>query len=326
MSDFQGSFGGESRGPGRRPPSVFWPLVLISAGVLLLLTNLGYLPWESWNLVWRLWPVLLVALGIDVLIGRRSMFGAIVSGLLILLLIGGAIVLVLFAQNIPGLTELAQPPAVRVRHIEYPLGGVESATVTIDWTSMPGHLGALHDSPNLIVGDIAYRGELTFDVDVQNDRADVVLDSHFSGPQFWPSSFGNWEDYRWDVELSPNVSLDLTLDVGSGSCDLDLSDLQISDLFLDVGSGSVDLALPADSTFEARIDGGSGSLGIALPESVGARVVLDSGSGSFHPGGRFRLVEGERNDDGVWETDDFDSAEYTIDLSIDQGSGSIHFR
>ncbi len=330
MSDLQESFEREARvvphKPRRRPPSFFWPLVLIGTGVMLLLSNLGYLPWESWNIVWRLWPLLLVALGIDVLFGRRSMFGTIVSGLLILALIGGAVVVVLFAQNIPGLTELAQSPAVRIRHIEYPLGNVESAEVAIDWTSMPCHLGALRDSSNLIEGDIAYRGELIFDVNVRNDQADVMLDSHFSGPWFWPSGFSNRENHRWDVKLSPDVSLDLTLDVGSGSCDLDLSDLQVSDLFLDVGSGSVDLALPDDSTFEAGIEGGSGSLVITLPEGVGAQVVLESGSGSFRPDERFRLVRGERDDDGVWETDDFDTAEHTIELRIDQGSGSVRIR
>ena len=325
MSDFQ-----ESKvtrhGPRRRLPSFLWPLVLIAAGVMLLLSNLGYLPWGSWNVVWRLWPLLLVALGIDVLFGRRSMFGAIVSGLLILILIGGAVVLVLFAQNIPGLANLTQSPTVYVRHVEYPLGNVESATVDIDWTSMPGHLGALRNSSNLIEGDIAYRGELIFDVDVHNDQADVMLDSHFSGPWFWPSGFSSRENHRWDVALNPNVSLDLTLDAGSGSCDLDLSDLQVSDLFLDVGSGSVDLALPDDSAFEARIEGGSGSLVITLPEGVGAQVVLESGSGSFRPDERFRLVGGERNDDGVWETDGFDTAEYAIELKIDQGSGSVRIR
>jgi hypothetical protein len=112
------------------------------------------------------------------------------------------------------------------------------------------------------------------------------------------------------------VSLDLTLDAGSGSCDFDLTGLQVSDLFLDVGSGTVDLTLPSGSTFDARIDGGSGRLTIVLHQSVGAWVVLDSGSGSFRLGERFRLVEGERHDDSVWETDSFDTAEHTIVLTI----------
>jgi hypothetical protein len=101
MSDYQRFLEEEQRTrPGRlhhRSPSFLWPLVLVGAGVLLLLSNLGFVPWESWNLVWRLWPLLLIGLGIELLIGRRSTLGAIVSGVLILCLIGGAIVLVFFA-------------------------------------------------------------------------------------------------------------------------------------------------------------------------------------------------------------------------------------
>ena len=316
----------KARRPRRRPPSLFWPLVLIGAGVMLLLSNLGYLPWQSWNVLWRLWPLLLVAIGIDLLIGRRSVVGTIVSTLLILLLIGGAVAVVLFAQNIPALVELAQPVGSRTERVEYALAGVERASVTIDWTSAPGYLSALRDSPNLIEGDITYRGQLTFDVDVRGDQADVKLDSRLAAPRFGPFDFGSWAEERWDVKLSPNVPLDLTLDAGSGPCDFDLSGLQVSGLFLDGGSGSIDLALPSDSTFEARIEGSSGSLAIILPESVGAQVVLDSGSGSFRPDERFRLVEGERGDDGVWETDNFRTAEHTILLEIDQGSGSISIR
>jgi hypothetical protein len=63
---------------------------------------------------------------------------------------------------------------------------VERASVAIDWTSLPGHLSALSDSSNLIEGEVTYRGELIFDVNLRGDRADVELDSYFSGPRFGP--------------------------------------------------------------------------------------------------------------------------------------------
>jgi len=330
MSDMQGPSEQAperpARSPRRRAPSFFWPLVLIGVGALLLLSNLGYLPWHSWNALWRLWPLLLVALGIDLLIGRRSMLGAIVSGLLILLLIGAGVLIVLFAQNIPALSSLTQPVELHTTHIEHPLAELEGATIDIEWTSAPGYLSALEDSANLIEGDVTYRGELFFDVEKRGDQADVELDSIFSGPWLGPFSFGDQGRARWDVRLSPQVPLELALDAGSGSCDFDLSDLQIRALFLDVGSGSVSLALPSGRTFDARIEGGSGSLNIVLPEGAGAEVVLESGSGSFQADERFRLVRGEWDDDGVWQTANFDTAESRIVMRIDQGSGSIRIQ
>jgi hypothetical protein len=291
---------------------------------MLLLSNLGYVPWSSWNVLWRLWPVLLIALGVDVLLGRRSMAGALVSGLLMIVLIGGAIALIFFAQNIPMLAEWSEPAEWQVEHIEAPLDGVRQAAFDIEWTSVPGYLGVLEDSNNLIEGDVAYSGELVFDVRERKDGVEVTLD-HSPLPGVWLGPFhpGPREEDRWEVWLSPDVPLDLTLDSGSGRCDFDLSALQVDGLYLDVGSGTVDLALPSDSSFEAKIKGGSGQLTIALPRQVCARVDLDSGSGAFKPDDRFVLVDGERGDDGVWETENCRSADYRIEFEIDQGSGRI---
>jgi hypothetical protein len=317
----------ETRKPRRRRPlSLFWPIVFIGAGVMLLLSNLGYLPWESWGVLWRLWPLLIIALGIDLLIGQRSVIGAIVSAVLILVLIGGIVLIALFAQNIPAVSEWIQQPEFQTRHVEYALASVEQATVYIDWTSVPGYLSPLEDSPNLIEGDIDYLGELTFDVNVRGDRANVKLDSRSTGIWFWPFDLGDQSDKRWDVGLNPDVPLDLTFDAGSGPCDLDLAGLQISSLVLDAGSGPIDLALPSGSTFETEIDGGSGPITIVLPRNMGARVELDSGSGPFSPDARFELVKGKRHGDSTWETDNYRTAEHTILLKIDQGSGPITIR
>jgi hypothetical protein len=312
------------RKPQRHLLSLFWPITFIGAGVALLLSNLGYLPWASWNILWRLWPLLLIALGIDLLIGRRSVVGAIISAVLILALVGGAIALALYAPSIPQLAELAQSPEWHTEHIEQSLEGVERASVAIDTSSVPCLLSKLSDSPNLIEGDVTYRGTLVFDAPVREGRADVRLDSYFTGPWWgWAPGFHNNPRTVWGIKLSPKVPLDLSLDTGSGRCYFDLSDLQVNNLTVDSGSGAVDLILPSDSSFEAHIDAGSGRLAITLPAGVGAHVVLDSGSGAFRPDERFEMVSGERDDDSVWETKNLSAAETTIELEIDQGSGAL---
>ncbi len=301
-------------------PSIFWPLVLIGAGILLLLSNLGYLRWESWNMLWRFWPLLLIALGIDVLIGRRSVIGAIISGVLILALLCAALVVIFLAQN-STLVGLVESAGIHTEHIAHPRGEVTHASVDIDWSSIPGYLSALRDSPNLIEGDISYWGNLIFDVKVSGTEAYVELDS-YSGAG-WGGPLIGTTDHRWDVRLNPDVDLELMLDTGSGPCEFDLSGLKVSSVSLDAGSGSVTLILPSGRDLSVLVEGGSGPLKIILPEDVGARVALESGSGPFIPDARFQLVNGERDDDGVWETANFATARYKVDMIIDQGSGPI---
>ena len=59
-----------------------WPIILIAAGIILLLNNLGMLSWDIWGTLWRLWPVLLIAIGLDIIIGRRSFWGSLLVGIL----------------------------------------------------------------------------------------------------------------------------------------------------------------------------------------------------------------------------------------------------
>lgn len=45
-------------------------LLLVFAGIIFLLNSTGVLPWEFWNFVWPLWPVLLIIIGLRIILGR----------------------------------------------------------------------------------------------------------------------------------------------------------------------------------------------------------------------------------------------------------------
>lgn len=309
----------------QRPRSFFWPIMLISIGVLLLLSNMEIVDWGTWILLWRFWPLILVAIGIDVLIGQRSTAGAVVSGFLILALIGAAAGVVFFADQLPFIASYSADSPWKTDTVEQALDDYESASILIDWASPQGKLQSLSNSDNLIEGDLTYQGELIFDVSSQGTEADIRLDTRSTEAWFNPSLQTN-PPGSWDISLTPEIPLDLTLDTGSGSCEFDLSELILSEFFLDSGSGSVNLELPAEQSYPVEIDSGSGSIRITIPTTTGVRVKIDSGSGSFNPGDRFNLVSGERRGDGIWESDNYETAEVTIEMEIDQGSGSITFR
>jgi len=50
---------------------LFWPLVLITIGLVFLLVNYGLIPGVTAVSLLSLWPLLLILAGVDIAIGRR---------------------------------------------------------------------------------------------------------------------------------------------------------------------------------------------------------------------------------------------------------------
>lgn len=66
---------GYHRCGGKDSGNIFWGLIIIFGGILLLLNNIGIASWEIWNYIWPFWPVLLIILGIRIVFGRGWLSG-----------------------------------------------------------------------------------------------------------------------------------------------------------------------------------------------------------------------------------------------------------
>lgn len=325
-----------------RQRSLFWPIILIGAGVILLLSNLNIITAANLAALVSLWPLLLVAFGLEILFGRRS---TLASGLIALLMVGLVIVILVAGPQL-GL-KLPTAAAVVQKQYSEPIGAAQRANVFIDIASDPVTIDALSGSTDLIDANVTTYGEMEFSASGSSDKSIVLRKRPNSGIFIFNWSFAT-RPTRWDVALSPEIPLDLTLEGGSGSADADLSQLQLEKLSVDVasgsfslslpeskqayeadfegGSGSLHIALPADTNLTLSADGGSGSINLQLPADVAVRIeVLGSGSGSLNlPRGLTQIEEGN-DDEGVWETAGYANAAQRILIRIeDIGSGSVN--
>lgn len=65
---------------------LFWPVIMIGAGLILTLIGLGQLPLVELTGLWRWWPLLLVMIGVDWLVGKRwPAVGAIAAALIVII-------------------------------------------------------------------------------------------------------------------------------------------------------------------------------------------------------------------------------------------------
>jgi hypothetical protein len=337
-----------SEGPARQR-SLFWPIVLISIGVIWLLGNLGVISSANLAVLGRLWPLILIIVGLELLIGRNT------PSLSALIGIGGVVLLVVLMLVGPSLG-WAGDVEVKTASFSEPLDAATSARVSLNLGIADTTITALSDSISLITADLNYIGEVEWVA--EGETAKVVslsqTDNGNEGP-FNIFGFG-WvfqdEELDWNIGLSPEVPIDLSISGGVGAANFDLSELQITDLNVSSGVGEITLNLPSTGEqFAARvssgvgkinltipagpdvsldINGGVGETAIDVPDSAGVRIEADSGVGGVNLPSNLTRISGDDDnlvgENGTWESEGFASADQQIIITFKGGVGSLNVR
>ena len=230
-------------------------LILIGVGALWLLNILGAVNSAFITALVRYWPVLLIGVGLDMLLKRR--IARVPYAVLALLLI---VVASLFVR--PGSTGGA-------RQLVEPLGNAQQAEVELDLGDAPTFLTALQNSDNLLKVDTENQREVH--LGVRGDREKRIrLEQR--------GRFGASAELQ--LELTPEIPIELTVDTGSGRTDLNLGDIRLRGLELDLGSGGADVVLPQTGEgYEVALDGGSGPVQMSVMDGADVTLEADLGSG-----------------------------------------------
>lgn len=291
----------------RRYPSVFWPLLLIAIGVLLLLNSLGYIDLDFGEL-WRFWPVLLILIGLDLLLGRRSWLGNLIVLLLTLTVLGGCILL------------LAKPAGqlaggVEVDKITESLQGAERASLDVKAAAGTLTMSQIEDSSSLIEAtlELATDHKPTWKVERDGDHVSMQL-AYESGTPF---SIGWGRGETWDLRLSPAVVWELTADLGAGESRLDLTGIDLDALALELGAGQYVVTLPEKVGGNVTIKGGAGGLVLKVPEGLAARVSIERGIAPVSMSDRFEKKG------GAYITHDWETNTNRVEIEINLGVGGI---
>lgn len=255
--------------------SLFWPIVLIGAGIVWLLFNLDVLNADHARVLSLLWPILIVGIGVDLLLGRRSLaLGALVG----VVTVGLIIILMLVGPE----AGWVKSEELTTRSVTTPVGQAAGARVEIDTGPYSSKVHALAPSTGsgrpLLAASLSYRGSLRFESTggVEND---VILESEGRG--WW---FPWWDEAvatPWDIGLDPDIPIALKFDSGSGSSVLDLSGLTLSSLEVGMSSGDARLSLPGGDgrAYSTKIDISSGDLQVAVADGAYTDMSIDMSSG-----------------------------------------------
>jgi len=242
--------------------------VAVGGGSLFLLGNFGYLDADALALLIRYWPVLLIAFGLDLLIGRRSAKGGLIGVLLGLAIVAG---LVWLAARVT--TGSAAAPAVEV---SYPLQGASEANIKLE--SVAGRLNIARGAGknNLAEGSLilASSERLEDDFSVVDGQANLSL--HSEGLFYFVPFAGQTSQAGWDLRLSDLPEINLAGDMVFGEQVVDLTGLKINRLNLKSVFGRNELILPAGKRLEGEVSVVFGETIVHIPRGAQVEITLNS--------------------------------------------------
>jgi len=297
-----------------RPPrrsGLVGPALLIGLGVLFLLNNLGLLSWAIWPAILRLWPLLLIAIGLDLLFGRRSTLGSLFVALLVLVALGAAI----WWND----AWVGAGTPLSSQALSQPLNGAKRAAIEIGLGAGTLRLGAQSEADGLITGTVAHgpRDQVQRDFAVSGDTATFKLHAVRQDGWAGPLRLRDGEGLLWDLRLNPDIPLRLDLSTGAGTAALDLTHLNVAELNVSTGVGTTTLNLPRRGSLQAHVSGGVGDTTISIPAGMAARIRASTGLGQVHITGNFQ------RQDNVYVSPNYASAADHVDLAISGGIGSV---
>ena len=299
--------------PKRGGSGIIFAVLLIAGGGLLLLNNLGI---TSINLLGLLqfWPVLLVLVGLDMIVGRRSPAASIGMGLLALMIVGGLI----FYTQVTNVTSIGTVSG----NFAEPVAGLDRLDVTLDLGITDAEISAL-DGSQAFDGRYTMPGGLEI-IDSYRVAGDTgYLDIKQQGETAGTFGFNtntSFDDWRFDLGLTDEIPVALDIHAGVGRTVLDLSGMDITTLSFDGGVGDAEIILPGRGEFDFSLNMGIGSVLVIIPDDMDARVTFDGGITDFDISQRFS------ENGSAWETEGYGRGPNNILINIDAGIGSVSIR
>jgi hypothetical protein len=301
-----------------RGSGIIFPLLLVVVGLILLLNNLGVLPWSIWLALGQLWPVILIVFGVDLILGRRNPDLAV--GITAAAIVFVAIVAVI--MSLSGFPAAAAAGGVEERTASVPLQGASSGDVTVQYPAGNLTVGALPpDTTNLAQVNAALpaglRLEPTSHLSGAALAATLAVNGNSRSWPFWGPNRGQGASFN--ALLTPRVPLTIRVNLGAGQSTLDLTALQVKQLSVQSGAGQTTIHFPASAgVTTADVENGAGQVNLVIPPGVGAYVHAPGGLVNVQvPSDRFQRVA-----DG-YQTADFATAPNRVDVTLRVGVGGV---
>ena len=197
------------------------------------------------------------------------------------------------------------------------LGDAKPARVEVNFGA--GDLKVSSGAEKLMEADFTYNvAKLKPEVDYSNGTLVVKQPDTNGAP-----SLQNINDFRneWDLNFSNDVPMDLSVNMGAGSSNLQFAGLSLTglDVTLGAGTSTVDLSGDWAQDLNVAIDTGAANITVILPKDVGVRVEVDRGPTVIN-------ASDLTQDGDVYTNAAYGTSNVTLLITIKTGIGQLNLK
>lgn len=284
------------------------PMVLLGLGTIMLLGNLHYLEFGGFALFLRLWPILLVAIGLDVIFGHRgSIWSNLFRVVVGLVLVGGIVWLAILSPFF----------SVGMKSVDFEQKLDKATSSDVSFAMAVGEMKLSGGAENnmLVSGSAGLPKEMTLEPSYTapvNGKSRLQLEG--DGVVIIPI---NTNMNPWIFDLNSDIPMELSSEMGVGQMRIDLTGTHVNEINTEMGVGQTILTLPSGMDVDASVSGAVGELVIRVPK--GAEVVITTDKaivGSSIPDGYTR-------DHDIIHSPEAKAGADKITIQVDLAIGSI---
>ena len=246
-------------------------LIFIGLGTILLMSNLGYSSLSNWHFLLRYWPVLIIALGLDIIFPLRSLWVSLIGLLMGFALIIGVVYLV---SN----TVIPQNKTLSEDKFSVPSTGIDSSMVDLQMSAGSMKIGTQAKPANRIEGTLnLFDQSRIYKNEYANDKAGF-FSMKSSGIQFLSMQEDNMEfqDAAWNIQLNKNIPTTMDSVLIAGEMTTELSGMQQLDLENTVIFGQSVVILPEEGDVNIYSSVIFGELQVSVPQHANALILIDT--------------------------------------------------
>lgn len=279
-------------------------LVGIGLGTVLLLGNLHYLQWGSLDLLLRLWPILLVAWGLDLAFGGETTAWKSVARIALgILLVAGIIWLSLsspFGTGIKTQTFIQTLDGATQSKLEFSVAAGEM--------TLSGGAGA----KSLVSGTVSLPPEMTLTPQYQAPvDGESSLNLEGVGVVLVPVG----TTAPWNLKVTSIIPLDVICRMAVGNMAADFSDVKATRIDSEMAIGRTVLTVPAAGSTKGEARVAMGELVVRVPK--GTHVILHTSLGAVTR----QMPDGYTFNNGIIES--AARGDNVVELDVAVGVGSL---